>query len=550
MSIDDLTMVHDPHVRKPPVTDFATIARLVPDTIVAQILGYLSRPELKCFLRFKALCSNGRTVSEVANIVLYRDINADTPEAFERLRNGNPDPKVIACLVNALSIPGFTTQGNRDYVSTLLAYGPSIRRLCIGNQIDYPRLASLSTRYIPDVPKCHNIRSLTIGKPRRNPISAAEPFVDFKELAVFPNLTELRWITLDVRLGSVQQVLRDIHSHCPNLTILQAPWTNRLDQTSWSSLPNYTDLKRLDFRFDHGVRIDVQRMYEFLTEFRMRGIGVRLGDRNCMQDIVKWMPNLYETICREECARGETDCGMFEWLFQTNHHKLIKTTELDGRTTEKMLEALEKVDASDGDGLGIEIYLTRKPLPGFISPNVTHLRLLNDRQNIPAGTIPKIIARNPHLVELGVAVHVEHHGSSSYGTVTAAKVPVVPRQNAFRNSGDRRAGSLTTIPGFSIRLTLTRDERNAIKQQWRSDMFTQRCQRTTAKELPDLNIFNEAGWVPEEWTEDLLTRTRQWQDEVRGWLALNPALKKVYVILNTDRQTFGTFENKCPCQLI
>jgi hypothetical protein len=541
MSIDDLTMAHTRKVRKPPVTDFATIARFLPDTIIKQILGYLSRPEILCFLRFKALCSNGTTVSEVAKIVLYNDIRADTPKVFELLRNGNRDPKVFACFVSELWIPGFTKGENRDYISLLLAYGHGIRRLCVGNQVDY----SMSTRYIPDIPSCHNIRSLTIGKKRRQPINESEPFVDFEELAVFPYLTELRWLTLDSRLGPVQQILRDIHSHCPHLKILQAPWTNKFDETSWSSLPPYTDLKRLEFRFDHGARIDVRQMYECLTEFRMRRIDVRLGDRNCMQDVTNWMPGLYDMIYRKEVALGDTDGTMFHWLFEPNRHKLIKTTELDPRVTQKMLEALEKVNASDEDGLGVEIPFTRQPLPRFISPNVKHLRLLNDRVNIPASTIQSIIKHNPHLEELSVSVHVEHHGSSSDGTVTSAKVPIVPRQNSFRNSGDRR--SLTTIPGFSIRFTLRRHG-NTINRYWESDRFN--CHRHTATKLPDLNIFNSADWVPEEWTEDLLRRTRQWEDEIQGWFALNPALRKVIVILNTDKRAFGTFENRCPCQQI
>jgi hypothetical protein len=548
MSIDDLAMAHEPDVQKPPV--IATIARLLPDTIIAQILDYLSRPELMPFLHSKVLCSNGRTVSEVAYIVLYRDVQVDTPTAFEILRNGNPDPKVFAYLVNKLTIPGFTTEDNRDYLSSLLAYGSGIRHLCIGSQIDYPISypASLNTRYIPDVPKYHSIRSLTIGKRRRERIGPTEPCVDFKELAAFPNLTELQWMTLDSRLGSVHQVLHAIHRYCPNLKILLAPWTDKMDHTSWSSLPPFIHLKTVQFRFDHGVRLDVRSVYKCLTEFWMRGVDVKLGEELCNQDVLRWMPGLYDTIFREESARGERDGRMYTWLFQANRHKLIKTTELDSRTSQKMLEALEKVDASDEYGLPIEIHFTRKPLPRFISPNATVLRLLNVCENISPNEVPKIISSNPHLKELGVAVHVEHCGSSSNGTVTAAKVPIIPGQNVFRNSGDRR--SLTTVPRYSIRFTLTKEKDNTIKQQWKSETNIQHGRnRPTAKELHDLNIFNSADWVPQEWTEDLLMRTRKWEDEIRGWFACNPNLEKVFVILNTDRRTFGIFENKCPCLL-
>ena len=547
MSIDDLTMAHDPDVRKQPVNDFATIARLLPDTLMGQILGYLSRAELKCFLRYKAPCSNGRPVSEVASFVLFEDIHVATPKALEILQNGNPDPEYFACLVKELSIPGFTREDMRDYLSRLLACGFGIQRLCVGNDTDYPITyqASLTTRYLPDIPKCHNIRSLTIGKRRRLRIGHEEPFVDFSELSVFPNLMELRWITLDSRLGSVQQILRDIHRHCPNLKILQAPWTDKLDQTSWSSIPPYTNLEKLHFRVDHGVRIDVRRMYECLSEFWTRRVAVRLGDPNCMQDIVRWMPELYDTIFREESARGESPEKMFEWLLQPNRHKLIKTTELYSGTTRTMLEALAKVDTSDEDGLPVEIPLTRHPLPRFITPNVTHLRFLNDRENIPSKTLPYIISSNPRLEELGIAVHVEHFGSSYDGSITAAKVPLIPGQNGIRTSG-LRVGALTTVPAFSIRFTVQKDKEGRIKQHWRSEMV-QHGQKPAAKELRDLNIFNVQDWVPKVWTEELLARTRKWEEEIRGWLALNPSLKKVYVVLNTDRQRYGTFTDRCLC---
>jgi len=546
MSIDDLNMANEPsHVQqKPPVTtDFATIARNLPDTLVAQIFGYLSLPELKCFLRCKAPCSNGRTVSDVANIVLYKDVRVDTKERLESLRRGHPNPEAFAYLVENLSIPGFATGEMRGYLSAILANGSGVRRLAVGNGVDYPISAadSLNTRYIPDVPNRTNIRSLTIGRMRREAITASDPFVDLIELSRFPNLAELKWITLDFRLGSVQQILKDIHRHCPNLKVLQTPWVNRLDDTPWSSLPYYRNLELLMFRFPHGVRIDVRRMYDCLTEFWVRGVAVQLGDRGCNMDIVKWLDELYNTIFREESARGENPAKMFQWLLQKNRHKLIKTTELYPGTMPKMYEALANVDASDDDGLGLEIEITRNALPPFVSPNSRHLRLLNTRVNVDPQSIRNLISSNPRLTTLGIAVHVQHHGTSYDGNITSAKVPLVPGQNVVRSSGIR-----TTIPGFEIRYYVIRDPKTgALAQQWKS--FTSERVKPSATELPNLNIFNVSNFVPEEWTEELLTRLHRWEREIKAYFDLNPALRKVFIILNTDRQKFGRFESLCSC---
>lgn len=545
MSIDDLTMTaHKPHAQKPPATDFATIARHLPDTLVAQIFGYLSLQELLCFSRCKAPCSNGRTVSDVANIVLYKDVRVETKERLESLRRGHPDPESFAYLVECLSIPGFATGETRDYLSDILAKGSGIRRLLVGHGVDYPIAPSstcLNTRYVPEAPKYNHIRSLTIGRMRRDPISASDPFVNLKQLSRFSNLTELRWVFLDSRLGSVQKVLRDIHGYCPHLKFLQAPWTNQLDGTPWSSLPDYQNLKMLMFRFPHGVRIDVQCMYDCLTEFWARGVGVRLGSGACNMDIVKWLDELYNTIYRQETARGENPAKMFQWLFQHNRHKLIKTTELYPGTVPKMYEGLSHVDASDDDGLGLEIEIKREALPAFVSPNCCHLRLLNTRVNIDPQSIRNLISSNPRLSTLGIAVHIHHHGTSYDGNITKAKVPLIPGQNTVRSSGAR-----TTIPGFEIRYYVVRDlKTRQIHQQWKSHTVDR--VRPVATELPDLNIFNVPNFVPEEWTDELLRRLRDWEREIKAYFDLNPVLRKVFIILNTDRQKFGRFESLCSC---
>jgi hypothetical protein len=515
----------------------------LPPIVLKQILGYASRSHQYSILKE---CKS-KTLSEVAKAALYTYLLLESPERVYRLMKCQPDPSEIAGFIEWLAIPDGLDPPAREYIAKLIKGARYIEILKVGSVKSHDS----SAPYIPDPPERSHLRTLFVAAPlrpgehARDPITADDRMVDLSELARFPYITQLHWCPIDPRIGSVQDVLTTIDNYCPRLKFLEAPWSDRLDRTPWTSLPPFKHLVHMGFRFDHDSQINVPEFVECLREFYRRGIAVKVGS-GCKFETHKWKNELFKEIFVQEIRYGNPPVDMLRWVIQNNRNSnTIQLNELRLRDLKVAVhEAIRGVDDSDGGTFAIETDLASGGVPDILKRNLRYLCLLVNRQNIDPHHIPGIIGLNGKLNSLIVAIHVDHHGGSYDGNCTFNRIPLLPNQDVARNSGLR-----TTIPGIELKYRIRRDPRTGnISQSWRSYPSGRRGPPPSAAELNHLNVFGSAHFIEQEWSEPLLNRLHRWEDEIKSWLDRNPRLHTITMVINTVHEKFGRLERYwCTC---
>lgn len=524
---DDETEFHLKHRRT-----IDAIAHTLPDNVLKQVLGYVPRAQQYLLL------TKCRPLSIIAHASLYSHLKLENRERVDRLMACRPNPDEVAPDVEFLEIPGSLLSPAREYIARLIQRAGNLEKLKVG----YRDSNDSNLKFIPDPPEHHHIRTLIVGEHSRDPLTDRDRLIHLSELSRFPYLTQLHWCPIDVRIGSVQSVFATIHHYCRHLNFLQMPWSNRLDKTPWESLPSFENLRRLTIRFEHNSQIDLIDFVKFLRMFYERNVAVQVGS-GCAVETVKWLQDLYFEVFCQELNTGYPPHEMLRWIIQNNRGHLLKLTDLPSPAMRQaMYDAIRQVDCSDGDGLRIEIDLTYGELPDILRRNLRYLRLQVNRQNVSPNHIPEIIRSNPRMTSIIVAKHVVHHGGSYDGNCTHTKVPLIPRQNVARHSGQR-----STVPGFELKYRLRRDE-NGISQIWRSYPSARRGPPPLKSDLTKLNVFGVSNFVEQEWSEPLLKRLHAWENEIKGWFDLSSKLMSIGIVLNTDQNKFGRVEKYwCTC---
>jgi hypothetical protein len=515
----------------------------LPPIVLKQILGYSSRANQYSILKE---CKS-KTLSEVATAALYTYLLLESPERVHRLMKCQPDPSEIAGFVEWLAVPDALDPPAREYIAKLIKGARNVEILKIGSV----KSNDSSSQYIPDPPERSRLRTLFVAAPlrpgehSRDPVSIEDRIVDLSELSRFPYITQLHWCPVDPRIGSVQQVLAAIDDHCPRLKFLEAPWSDRLDQTPWASLPPFKHLVHMGFRFDHDSQINVPEFVKCLREFYRRGIAVKVGS-GCRFETHKWKNELFKEIYVQEIRYGDPPVDMLRWVIQHNRNfNIIQLNEFRSKELKTAVnEAMLQVDDSDGGTFAIETDLTPGGVPDILKRNLRYICLVVNRQNIDPHHIPDIIESNSKLASIIVAIHVKHHGGSHDGNCTVNKIPLLPNQDVARNSGFR-----STIPGIELKYRVQRDPRTGrVSQLWRSYPSVRRGPPPSSAELNHLNVFGSANFVEQEWSETLLNRLHKWEDEIKSWLGRNPKLRTITVVINTVHEKFGRLERYwCTC---
>jgi hypothetical protein len=306
----------------------------------------------------------------------------------------------------------------------------------------------------------------------------------------------------------------------------------------------FTKLKHLTIRFNHYSQVSLPEFVKCLRVFYHRGLPVKIGS-GCAIETVKWLDDMYHEVYRQEVAMGYAPDKMLGWLIQNNcKWHLLKLTDLPSKDMiHAMHDGIRHVKGSEHQLLRMEIDLNHGPLPDFLlTGNLEYLRLQVNAQNIDPRRIQQIVSANPKLRKLIVGQHVVHHGGSYDGNCTFNKVPLIPKQDVARHSGNR-----STLPGFELKFLVTRDTDfpHKIGKLWRWYHARGRGRNRSARDLFDLNVFD----IPaSEWTEALLGRLQKWENEIKGWLDLCPKLESIVIVLNTDQNKFGRMETYwCTC---
>ena len=508
-----------------------TLARVLPDNVIKQAFGHVPRAVQALYYK---QCPS---LSKLAHSALFTHLILETPERVDRLMQCYPVPDTIAGYVEYLEIPGALRPGAREYITKLIQLSLNINKLKVGL-----RDTDDDKQYIVDPATPHRIRTLIVGGAHENRDSdiVKAPVIKLSELDRFPNLTTLHWWPVDPRLGSVQHLLREFDRRYPDLKFLLVPWSDNLDATPWCCPPRFPNLKHLTFRFNHHSQINVTEFVKCLRFYYERGIDVQIGS-GCGMEIAKWLDKMYYEIYQQSITKGWAADDMFRWVIQNNYRwHLLKLTDLKLPSMKQALyEAIRRVDCSDGGGLRIEVDLTHGELPDILKRNVEHLRLQIPQKNIHPNRIREILTLNPRLKVLFIAMHIVHHGGSYDGNCTVNKIPLIPKQDVARHSGQR-----CTIPGFELKYALRRRDEAPISQIWRWYNHDRRG-RHVAKHLPQLNVFDIAE---ADWTDQLRERYYKWENEIKGWFDLNKRLLSIAIILNTDVNKFGTMEAYwCSC---
>jgi len=384
----------------------------------------------------------------------------------------------------------------------------------------------------------HMVRELQVGCYSRERISENDRLISFSELASYPNLTRLHWIPVDARVGSVQHVYKQVHKYCPDLEVLELPWSDRIDDTPWDELPTFRNLRRLTWHFNHMTKVNLTQFVRCLRTFQSRNVPTYVGS-GCDREVSLWLHDLYRRL------QG-TNPDLLRWVLQNNHKHLIKSYKLPPAEKELLFRAIQDVGYSpetDGNGLKLDADLTPGPLPEvLLSGKLRYVRLIVNKTNVDRNHIPNILRANPYLQSLVVVKHLDHHGRSYDGNCTHAKVPLLPGQDVVR-----QLGSQYTIPGVELMFRVRREEENkpAKKTRLREWRRLNGGKSVAAEHLPDLDM---RGITREAWNESLLARLDAWEREVKGWFELSPRLRTIGVILNTDRDKFGNLEEYyCAC---
>lgn len=518
------------------ISDFGNL----PDNIVKQVLDYLNPSDQYLF------ASECRSVSAVAQAALYTHLVTLSREKLDRLMECRPDPDEIAGHVEYLEIPGALDSPAKEYIERLVSKAHNMRRLKVGRRDSQdPRVL-----YIPALPANHRVRNLIVGAHIHKSPTKNAPMVSLDELRPFHDLTSLRWLFVDRRLGTFETILRTINEHCPELRDLEVPWSDEFDGT-WDDLPTFSHLERITIIFEHESKIAVPEFVNCLREFYNRGIHVRVG-MGCAQETYHWLQDMYAEIFHQEQKLGNSSSDIMRWLLQRNDHHLVKLTNLRYRGMKEemykkeMCEAVRQLDTSDGEGVRLEIDIDHLKIPEILLLGKARvLRLIVNRENLPASFIPTILKANPLLRSNRIFLHVHHYGATHDGNFTENPVPILPGQNELRNDGRSQR---FTVPGVELLLQIIRDEDGTIKHQWKSYPRVRRGPPPTANELSDLNVYglpNRDGGV---WSEELLARLRGWQDEILKLMELAPQLRSLSVLINTDPSKYGRVEKYwCTC---
>ena len=371
---------------------------------------------------------------------------------------------------------------------------------------------------------------------------------------------------MDPRLGNMHSLLARVDSLCPQLEYLQIGWNNVVDipmsnsayvSALQSLLPLFNHLKHITFRFDHKSVINVPVFVYYLRAFYHRGVAVKVN--SCAVESVRWRMDMYDELCRQGQLYEYSKIPLLTWTIQNNRHHLIilNANNVQPQLKEAMLSALEDVSFRDGSHLRLQIelvkYMTLPPI--LLSGNLKYLRILVNRANIDPIYIPAILEANPHLKHLVVVLHVFHCGSSYDGNCTNNKIPLIPGQTGGH-----------TVPAFDMKYNVRRLDPTSpisgseqdtpsmptLSQKWASYPYS-RIERkrieNKALTLPELNIFDQPRWQPDNWSPDLLQRVHDFEAEIKGYFTVHPKLSNVSIILNTDPDKFGQVEQYwCCCE--
>ena len=501
----------------------------LPDTVVHQILLKLPYAQLYEII---STCPPLKLLAETA---LYNHVIVDKRDLLDRLMKSRPNPESIAADVKILEIPGSLTSPAKEYIERLEEYAPHLVSKTV---VCHPNANDSSIPFLTTSRHSPMLRELQVGCNNREGITNIDRPIPFSELASYPNLRRLHWLPVDRRVGSIQQIFRQIHKHCPDLELLELPWNDRIDNTPWDTLPTFTNLRRIKWHFNHFAKINLRQFVQCLRALHLRNIPTQVGSR-CDREAAKWLKDLYEEV-------HATYPDMLKWVLQNNPQHHVKAYKLDPAEKETLFRAICDAEYSPerpNSGLKLDADLVPGPLPEvLVSGKLRYVRLIVNKTNIERDHIPNILRANPYLQSMVVAKHLVHRGGSYDGNCTYAKVPLLPGQDVVRG-----LGRIHTIPGVELMFRLRRKQDHSSKRtrlrEWRR--LDGGKSVSVAEYLPDLEI---RGVTRGSWDEALLSRLDAWEREVRGWFDLNPSLQTIGVILNTDRDKFGNLESYyCAC---
>jgi hypothetical protein len=501
----------------------------LPDTLLHQVLLKLPPSELYGIL---TTCPPLKLHAETA---LYSQLIVDTRDRLDRLMKCRPNPEAIAADVKHLEVVGSLTSPAKEYVERLEEYAPHLT----SKKVVHREVNNSSIPFVTTSRHSHMVRELQVGCYSRERVSDNDRLISFSELASYPNLIRLHWIPVDARVGSVQHVYKQVHKYCPDLEVLELPWSDRIDDTPWDALPTFRRLRRLTWHFNHMSKVNLTQFVRCLRTFQSRNIPTCVGS-GCDREVSVWLHDLYRRL------QG-TNPDLLRWVLQNNHKHLIKSYKLPPAEKELLFRAIEDVEYSpetSDKGLKLDADLAPGSLPEvLLSGKLRYVRLIVNKTNVDRNHIPSILRANPYLQSLVVVKHLDHHGRSYDGNCTYAKVPLLPGQDVVR-----QLGSQFTIPGVELMFRVRREQElnNPTKKprlrEWRR---LNGGKSVAAEHLPDLDM---RGITREAWNESLLARLDAWEGEVKGWFDLSPRLKTIGVILNTDRDKFGNLEEYyCAC---
>jgi hypothetical protein len=310
--------------------------------------------------------SECRSVSTVAQAALYTHLVTLTRDKLDRLMECRPDPEEIAGHVEYLEIPGALNSPGKEYIEWLVANAHNMTRLKVGRRDSQDP----GILYIPTLPGNHRIRNLIVGAHIHKLPTKNAPMVSFDELRPFHDLTSLRWLFVDRRLGTFEAILHKIHEHCPDLRDLEVPWSDEFDGT-WDDLPTFRHLEHITIIVEHESKIAVPEFVNCLREFYKRGIYVRVG-MGCAQETYHWLQDMYTEVFHQEQKLGNSSSDIMRWLLQHNDHHLVKLTNLRYRgmkeemSKKEMCEAVRQLDTSDGEGVRLEIDIDHLKIPEIL----------------------------------------------------------------------------------------------------------------------------------------------------------------------------------------
>src|SRR5271170_7736557 len=203
MSIDDLDLVPNDQ-KSMPCLDVDTKTHFplldLPDTLLHQVFLKLPPSQLYGIL---TTCPPLKLLAETA---LYSHLIVDKRDRLDRLMKCHPNPESYAADVNVLEVPGSLTSPAKEYVKRLEEYAPHLT----SKKVLHRDANDSSIPYLTTSRHSHRVRELQVGCYSKERISDNDRTISFSELAWYPNLTRLHWIPVDPRLGSVQNIFKQV----------------------------------------------------------------------------------------------------------------------------------------------------------------------------------------------------------------------------------------------------------------------------------------------------------------------------------------------------